>query len=89
MPMSKKDLLAKVEALKPGDGLKLAIHATFGGGTSLVTLNTKFPEKGEKKYEMRWVKDGTLVKDVPPYVKADKAKDIAGWLADRWADVAP
>jgi len=88
MPLSKKDVQTKVEGLKPGEGLKFAIHATFGGGTSLVTLNSKFPEKGEKKYEMRWVKDGKPVESAPPYMKTDKAKDIAGWLADRWADMA-
>ena len=81
--VNKKEILEKVEQLKDGNRLLLRLGPTFGSGVAIVEANPAYPQKGQKKYLMRWAQDEATAKGVTPLISTDKAKQIAGWLADR------
>ena len=81
--VNKKELIEKMEGLKDGNKLALRLGTTFGAGVTLIEVNPAYGQKKEPKYLMRWGKSEEEVKSLSPFMKSDKAKNIAGWVADR------
>lgn len=79
MPVNKKDVIALMEQLAPGQELVYQLAQTFGGNFCVVALN---PD-GKKKYAMRWGKTLDAAKASEPFLQADKAKKIAEWIGER------
>jgi hypothetical protein len=82
----KKEIIQRMEQMKDGDELSLRLAKVFGAGFVLIKLNASYPGKGEKKYVMRWGKTEADTKTLSPFIASDKAKKIAGWIADRAAE---
>lgn len=83
--VSKKEIIQKMEALKNGSVLGLRLGEVFGGGFVFIELNPSYPQKGQKKYLMRWGKGEAETKTQSPFMVTDKPKNIAGWVSDRAA----
>ena len=83
---TKKELIQKMEKMTNGLKLVLKLGETFGAGTVIIELNPTYPQKGQKKYLMRWAKTETEARSADPLLTSDKAKSIAGWAADRSAE---
>lgn len=83
--VSKKEVIQRMEQMKDGAELSLRLGEVFGGGFVLIKLNASYPANGEKKYLMRWGKTEAETKTLSPFITSDKAKKIAGWIADRAA----
>jgi hypothetical protein len=81
--VSKKEILEKMEELKNGSALGLRLGQVFGGGYVFIELNPAYPQKGQKKYLMRWGKEEAQTRAQAPFMVTDKAKSIAGWISDR------
>jgi hypothetical protein len=88
-PISKTEIIQKMEELKNGVTLGLRLGEVFGAGLVLIELNPLFPQKGQKKYLMRWGKSEAEIKAQSPFMTTDKPKSIAGWIADRAPQWAP
>ena len=82
---TKKEIIQRMEELKDGVALGLKLGEVFGGGFVFIELNPAYPDKGQKKYLMRWGKGEAETKVLPPFMVTDKAKSIAGWVSDRAA----
>jgi hypothetical protein len=87
-PVSKKEIIQKMEELKDGAGLSLRLSQTFGAGAVIIELNPSPKESGQKKYLMWWGNDAAQAKAKAPFMSSDKAKSIASWVADRAAQWA-
>lgn len=87
--VDKKEIIQKVEQFNKGDQLKFKLHETFGGGFAIIEVNPKFPDKGEKKYLLRW--DDNLVMTGSPKLSftSDKGKAVAAWVTDRLGELIP
>jgi hypothetical protein len=86
--VSKSEIIRKMEDLTDGGRLSLRLSATFGAGAVIIELNPSHKEKGQKKYLMWWGADEAKAKAKSPFMSSDKAKSVAGWVADRapqWA----
>jgi hypothetical protein len=83
MSVAKKEIIEGLENLKAGECLKLKLSPTFGGRTVILEINPAFPQKGEKKYFLRWADDEARAKAAAPFMTSDKAKKLAEWVADR------
>ncbi|RJR48559.1 MAG: hypothetical protein C4576_08015 [Desulfobacteraceae bacterium] len=83
--VSKKEIIQKMEALKNGSVLGLRLGEVFGAGFVFIELNPSYPQKGQKKYLMRWGKGEAETKAQHPFMTTDKPKHIAGWVSDRAA----
>jgi len=83
--VEKKEIIQKMEQMKDGTELTLRLGQVFGGAFVLIQTNPSYPEKGEKKYLMRWGKTEAETRNLSPFIATDKAKKIAGWIADRAA----
>lgn len=90
--LTRAEIRKKIEELtEPGSSVFFYLSASpasggpLGRGAAVVELNPKYPGKGQKKY----ILSAVPVKDLEPVGKglgmfdSDKAKDIAGWIADR------
>lgn len=83
-PVSRDEILKRMESIQPGEKLKLRTTPTFGEMTIIVELNPDWPKKGEKKYRM-WVgKTEAAARKDKPFYQSDKPKKLAGWAAERW-----
>jgi len=88
------EIVKRLENIKPGEKLKLRTSPTFGEFMAILELNPAWPQKGQKKY-LLWVgKTEAAARMGKPFFQSDKAKKVAGWPADRWAqwlpeDIAP
>jgi hypothetical protein len=92
MPVSKKVITEEIENLKPGECLKFKLSATFGGRTVIIEINSAYPQKGEKKFVLRWADNEAQARAAAPFIASDKAKKLAEWVADRapeWLDQPP
>lgn len=92
MPVSKKVIIDELENLKPGECLKFKLSPTFGGRTVILEINPAYPQKGEKKFFLRWADSEAQAKAAAPFIISDKAKKLAEWVADRspeWLDHPP
>jgi len=92
MPVSKKIITDALENLKPGECLKFKLSPTFGGRTVILEVNPAFPQKGQKKFLLRWADDEAQARAATPFMTSDKAKKLAEWVADRspeWLDQPP
>jgi len=88
-PVSRDEILKKMENLQPGEKLKLRTSPTFGEMTVIFELNPAWPQKGQKKYLM-WVgKSESAARKDKPFNQSDKAKKLAGWVAERWPQWLP
>jgi len=87
--VTKKEIMQRMEELKNGAALGLKLGEVFGGGYVFIELNPAYPEKGHKKYLMRWGKGEAETKVLSPFLVTDKAKSIAGWVSDRAARWLP
>jgi len=87
--VDKKEIIQKMEELKNGITLGLRLGEVFGAGFVFIELNPAYPQKGQKKYLMRWGKGETETRAQIPFMATDKAKNIAGWIADRAAQWLP
>jgi len=83
--VEKKEIIQKMEQMKDGTELTLRLGQVFGGAFVLIQTNPSYPEKGEKKYLMRWGKTEAETRNLSPFIVTDTAKKIAGWIADRAA----
>jgi hypothetical protein len=83
--VDKKEIIQKMEELKTGVTLGLRLGEVFGAGFVFIELNPACPQKGQKKYLMRWGKSEAETKSQSPFMTTDKPKNIAGWVADRAA----
>ncbi len=81
--VSKKEIIQKMEEIKGGQTLGFRLSPTFGSGVALIELNPQYPEKGQKKYRLRWGKDERDARAKEPLMSSDKAKNLAGWVSDR------
>jgi hypothetical protein len=89
MQMTKKEIIPKLEQLTNGVQLKFKLHQTFGGGYAIAGLNPKFPDKGEKKYLLRWDDNLEMTGITKLSFTSDKAKAVASWVADRLGESVP
>ena len=92
MPVGKKVITEGMENLKPGECLKFKLSPTFGGRTVILEINPAYPQKGEKKFVLRWADNEAQAKAAAPFMTSDKAKKLAEWVADRspeWLDQPP
>jgi hypothetical protein len=80
---SKKEIIARMEQLDKGGRLRFMLSPTFGGRIVVVEHNSQHPDKGQKKYLMRWGKDEAQAMRDKPLIATDKAKKVAEWVADR------
>lgn len=87
--VSKKEIIQKMEEMKNGVVLGLRLGEVFGAGFVFIELNPSYPQKGQKKYLMRWGKRESETKTQAPFMVTDKAKNIAGWVSDRAAQWLP
>lgn len=83
-PISRDEILKRLEALQPGEKVKMRTSPTFGEMTVIFELNPSWPKKGQKKY-LLWVgkTEEAALKD-KPFNQSDKPKKLAGWAAERW-----
>ncbi len=84
-PVSKAEVIQKMEELNDGVRLNLRLSPTFGAGAVIIELNPSHKEKGQKRYLMWWGNDAVQAKAKAPFMSSDKAKSIASWIADRAA----
>jgi hypothetical protein len=83
-PVSRDEILQKLEKLQPGEKLKLRTSPTFGEMIAILELNPAWPQKHLKKY-LLWVgKSEDAARKGKPFNQSDKPKKLAGWVADRW-----
>ena len=83
-PLSRDEILSRLESLQPGEKLMLRTSPTFGEMTVILELNPAWPQKRQKKY-LLWVgKTEDIARKGKPFNQSDKAKNLAGWAADRW-----
>ena len=88
-PIRRDEILKRLESIRPGEQLKLRTTPTFGDMTVILALNPAWPKKGEKKY-LLWVgKTEAAARKDKPFGQSDKAKKMAGWVADRWPQWLP
>lgn len=76
--------MQKVEQMSDGAQLIFRLDEVFGGGIAIIELNPSYPQKGQKKYLLRWGKSIEETKGLAPLINSDKAKSVAGWVADRF-----
>jgi hypothetical protein len=62
---------------------------TFGSDIVILELNPAWPQKGEKKFLLWLGKDESLARRDKPFIQSDKAKKVAGWASERWAQWLP
>jgi hypothetical protein len=88
-PISRDEITKRLEALKPGETLKMRTSSTFGDMILVFELNPAWPNKHQKKFIL-WVgKTEDLARKGKPFNQSDKAKKLAGWAADRWPQWLP
>ena len=88
-PVSKDEILKRLETLQPGEKLKMRTSPTFGEMTVILELNPAWPKKGEKKYHL-WVgKTEAAARRDKPFLQSDKAKKLVGWVVERWPQWLP
>jgi hypothetical protein len=88
-PLSTVEIVKRLENIKPGEKLKLRTSKTFGEFIVILELNPAWPQKGQKKY-LSWVgKTEEAARKDKPFLQSDKAKKVAAWAADRWAQWLP
>ena len=88
-PISRDEITKRLEALKPGETLKMRTSPTFGEMTVVFELNPAWPNKHQKKF-LLWVgKTEAAARKEKPFNQSDKAKKLAGWAADRWPQWLP
>jgi len=81
--ITKKEIMDRLEALKPGESLRFRLTETFGERFVILQLNPLYPQKGQKKYVLLNGKDEANARSQPPFYASDKAKKLAEWVADR------
>ena len=87
--VSTDEIVKRLENIKPGEKLKLRTGKTFGEFMVILELNPAWPKKGEKKY-LLWVgKTETAARMGKPFFQSDKAKKVASWPGERWAQWLP
>jgi len=87
--VNKKQVIEKLENLVPGHSLVCRLSPTFGGQT--VVMDTT-DDKGKRVYFLRWGKDEDFARRSEPFIKSEKAKKLASWLAERapqWVGEVP
>lgn len=88
-PVSRDEILKRIEGLQPGEKLKMRTSPTFGEMTVIFELNPAWPKKGQKKYFL-WVgKTEAAARKDKPFNQSDKPKKLAGWAAERWPQWLP
>jgi len=88
-PVSRDEIVKLLENIQPGEKLKLRTSRTFGDDMVIFELNPAWPQKSEKKYFL-WVgKTEEAARRDKPYLQSNKAKKVAGWASDRWAQWLP
>jgi hypothetical protein len=85
--VNKKEIIATMEEMKNGERLGFRLSSSFGSGVVFIELNPAYPGKGQKKSLMKWGKSEADTKAKIPLITADKAKIIAGWVADRFPEL--
>ena len=83
-PVSKDEIIERMEKLQPGERLTFKLTPTFSSQIVILELNPAFPSKGEKKYFLRVGKTEERAGADKPYNSSDKAKKLAVWVAERW-----
>ena len=84
-PVSREEIEKRLENIQPGEKLKLRTSPTFGEMTVILELNPAWPKKGAKKY-LLWVgKTEAAARKDKPFNHSDKARKLAGWVSERWA----
>jgi len=88
-PVSRDEIVKRLENIQPGEKLKLRTSRTFGDDIVILELNPAWPQKREKKY-LLWVgKTEEAARKEKPFLQSDRAKKVAGWAAERWAQWLP
>ena len=88
-PVSRDEIVERLESIQPGEKLKLRTSKTFGEFTVILELNPAWPKKGEKKY-LLWVgKTEAEARKDKPFIQSDKVKKVAGWASERWSQWLP
>jgi hypothetical protein len=80
MEVNKKQVIEKLEKLVPGQSLVYKLSSTFGGHTVVLDMTE---DKGKKVYALRWGKDEDSARRSEPFIKSEKAKKLASWVAER------
>ena len=89
VPVSRDEILKRLESIQPGEKLMLRTSPTFGEMTVILELNPAWPKKGQKKY-LLWVgKTEAAARKEKPFNQSDKAKKLVGWVVDRWPQWLP
>ncbi|MEW6670851.1 MAG: hypothetical protein AB1427_04060 [Thermodesulfobacteriota bacterium] len=83
-PVSRNEIIERMEKLQPGERLTFQLTPTFSSQFVILELNPAFPGKGEKKYLLRVGKTEERARTDKPYNSSDKAKKLAEWVAERW-----
>ena len=88
-PLSRDEIVRRLEKIQPGEKLKLRTSPTFGNVTVILEINPAWPQKGQKKY-LLWVgKTEEAACKEKPFFQSDKAKKVAGWVSERWGQWLP
>jgi hypothetical protein len=83
-PVSKNEILKRLETLQPGEKLKMRTSPTFGEMMVIFELNPAWPKKGQKKFFL-WVgKTEAAARKDRPFNQSDKPQKLAAWAAERW-----
>jgi len=88
-PISRDEITKRLEALKPGEKLRMRTSPTFGDMTVIFELNPAWPNKHQKKFLLRAGKTEAAARKEKPFNQSDKARKLAGWAADRWPQWLP
>jgi len=85
--LKKAEIMEMLEKLGTGQTLYFGMPPVFGGGATVVGLNPLFPQKGQKKYQVRIGESAEIARNAEPLFATDKPKKVAVWLVDRLAFV--
>lgn len=82
-PITKQEIMQKLENLKPGECLRFRLSATFGDRFIILEQNSLYQQKGQKKYVILNGKDEANARRQPAFYASHKAKKVAEWVAER------
>jgi len=81
--MSKKEYVAKVDGLQPGQLLCFRFPPVFGGNQVVIRANVETPGKKQKRFSVFWMSEAGVISESDPVFHTGKAKNAAVWAFER------
>ena len=88
-PVSRDEIIKRLQKIQHGENLKFRLSPTFGADIVILELNPAWPQKGQKKFLLWLGKTEALARRDKPFIQSDKAKKVARWVGERWAQWLP